>query len=164
MPLWTILTKWPAPFGPAVQVAVLGGAAGVLAGPGVRGRRVDAGASVAKIGSRCCTDVVLAADHLAVAALQAPDAAAGADVDVVDALGLQLRGAADVVEVVGVAAVDDDVAGLQGGTRSASVVSTTAAGTISQTARGWSASCTKSSSDDAPSPPEQIVAVHRCSS
>ena len=25
MPLWTIFTKWPAPFGPAVQVAVLGG-------------------------------------------------------------------------------------------------------------------------------------------
>ena len=52
---------------------------------------------------------VLAADHQAVAALQPPDAAARADIDVVDALRLQFGGAADVVVVVGVAAVDDDV-------------------------------------------------------
>src|SRR5438552_28110 len=51
----------------------------------------------------------LAADHLAVAALQAPDAAAGADIDIMQALRLQLGGAADVVDVVRVAAVDDDV-------------------------------------------------------
>ena len=31
MPLCTIFTKWPAPFGAAVQVALLGGAAGLLA-------------------------------------------------------------------------------------------------------------------------------------
>ena len=49
------------------------------------------GASVLKIGSRCCTMFVLAADHQAVAAFQAPHAAAGADVDVVDALGLRVR-------------------------------------------------------------------------
>ena len=48
------------------------------------------GASVAKIGSSRCTDVRLAADHQAVAALEAPDAAARADVDVVDALRRQL--------------------------------------------------------------------------
>ena len=57
--------------------------------------------------------VVVAADHQAVAALEAEDAAAGADVDVVDALLAQLRGPADVVAVVGVAAVDDDVALVQ---------------------------------------------------
>ena len=61
-------------------------------------------------GSRCCDDVVLAADHQAVAALEAVHAAAGADVDVVDALVLQLSGSVDVVAVVGVSAVDDDVA------------------------------------------------------
>ena len=44
------------------------------------------GASAAKIGSRCSTIALLAADHQAVAALEPPDAAAGADVDVVDAL------------------------------------------------------------------------------
>ena len=54
-----------------------------------------------------------AADHQAVAALQAPDAAAGADVDVVDAPLGELAGAADVVVVVRVAAVDDDVAALE---------------------------------------------------
>ena len=53
------------------------------------------------------------ADHHAVAALQAPHAAAGADVDIVDLFGCELLGAADVVHVVGVAAVDQDVAWLQ---------------------------------------------------
>ncbi len=58
-------------------------------------------------------DVVLAPDHQAEAALEAEHAAARADVDVVDALGLQLRRAVHVVAVVAVAAVDDDVAGLE---------------------------------------------------
>jgi hypothetical protein len=42
----------------------------------------------------------LAADHHAVTALQAPHAAARADVDVVNALRRQLLGAPDVVDVV----------------------------------------------------------------
>ena len=58
------------------------------------------GASDAKIGSRCCTIVRFAADHHAVAALQAPDAAARAHVHVVDALRGEFLGAADVVDVV----------------------------------------------------------------
>ena len=58
---------------------------------------------------------VFAADHHAVAALQAPHAAARADVDVVDALRRELLGAADVVDVVGIAAVDEDVAGFEMG-------------------------------------------------
>ena len=68
------------------------------------------GASVLKIGSRCLHDIGLAADHQAVAALQSPDAAAGADVDVMDALGLQFLGAANIVDVIRIAAIDDDVA------------------------------------------------------
>ena len=55
----------------------------------------------------------LAADHQAVAALEAPDAAARADVEVVDPFLAERGGARDVVAVVGVAAVDDHVAGLQ---------------------------------------------------
>ena len=107
------------------------------------------GASVAKIGSRRLHDLRLAADHHAVAALQAPDAAAGADVDVVDALRREFLGAADVVDVVGVAAVDEDVARLEvAAARSAMVLSTTAAGTISQTARGFASFFTRSASDD----------------
>ena len=54
--------------------------------------------------------LLVAADHHAVAALEPPDAARGADVDIVDALLAQRLGAADVVLVEGVAAVDDDVA------------------------------------------------------
>ena len=82
-------------------------------------------------------DVGLAADHLAEAALQSPDAAAGAGIDVVDAPWPQRLGAADVVDVVGVAAVDDDVARLERGRRGPpGSVSTTAAGTIIQATRG----------------------------
>ena len=68
------------------------------------------GASVAKIGIEALHDLVLAADHQAVAALEAPDAAARAHVDVVEALRREALGARDVVLVVRVAAVDDGVA------------------------------------------------------
>ena len=63
-----------------------------------------------KIGSRLLDRLLGPADHHAIAALDPPDAAAGADVDVMDALGLDRGGPADVVLVVRVAAVDDDVA------------------------------------------------------
>ena len=55
-------------------------------GPGVRGGGVDPGGDRGKIGLEPLTDLGLAADHQAEPALQPPDAAAGADVDVVDAL------------------------------------------------------------------------------
>ena len=54
--------------------------------------------------------VLLTADHHAVTALDAPDATARADVDVVNALLGQSSGATDVVFVVLVAAGDDHVA------------------------------------------------------
>src|SRR6267142_3751038 len=57
--------------------------------------------------------VVFAANHLAIAALQSPDPAACSDVDIVNAFGGELLGTADVVDVIRVAAIDDDVAGLQ---------------------------------------------------
>jgi hypothetical protein len=57
----------------------------------------------------------LAADHQAVAALEAEDAAARADVDVVDPLRRELLGAAEVVDVVRVPAVNEDVAALEVG-------------------------------------------------
>ena len=55
-------------------------------------------------------DLFVAADHHAVADLQTPDAAAGAGVDEVQALLLELLGAPNGIFVVGVAAVDDDIA------------------------------------------------------
>ena len=51
----------------------------------------------------------LSAHHQAVAAFQAPDTAAYAGIDIVQTARLQFPGAADVVGVVGIAAVDDDV-------------------------------------------------------
>ncbi len=66
-----------------------------------------------KIGSSGVDGLRVAADHRAVAVDQAPDAAADAGVDEVDVLGLhQLVAALGVLEV-GVAAVDDRVAGLE---------------------------------------------------
>ena len=56
---------------------------------------------------------VVAADHQAVADLEPPDPARRPGVDVVDALVLERGVAADVVVEVGVAAVDDRVAGLE---------------------------------------------------
>ena len=67
MPLWTIFTKWPAPGPPTWSVAALG-----------RERVED---RLERLHGR-----VVAADHQAVAVLEAPDAAAGAGVDVADAL------------------------------------------------------------------------------
>ena len=54
-----------------------------------------------------------AADHHAVAAFQPPDTAASADVHIVDALGRQFLGPTDIVDKVRVAAVDQDVAGIE---------------------------------------------------
>ena len=82
--------------------------------PGVRSAASTPGASEAKIGSSRSHRLVGPADHQAVAAVEAEDAAAGAAVDEVDALLAQLLGPADVVAVVGVAAVDDRVARARG--------------------------------------------------
>src|SRR6187402_1197360 len=51
----------------------------------------------------------LAADHHAIATVEAPDSAGGADVDIVDAALLQRLAATDVVLPERVAAVDDDI-------------------------------------------------------
>ena len=65
-PLWTIFTKWPAPASPKC-------------------RQPSGGASTSRIGASRSTASLVAADHHAVADLEPPDAAGGADVDVVDA-------------------------------------------------------------------------------
>ncbi len=53
------------------------------------------------------------ADHHAITALQAPDAATGSDIHIIDAFGCELAGAQDVVDVIGVTAVDEDVASFE---------------------------------------------------
>ena len=81
--------------------------------PGVRGADVEAGGDRGEDRAESLDDLLLAADHQAEAALEAPDAAARADVHVVDPLVPERARVADVVVVVRVAAVDDRVAGLQ---------------------------------------------------
>src|SRR5262249_57199823 len=99
---------------PAMQVAELGGAADRLAA----GRARD----ISRARGEHLEDRIemphgrlRATDHHAVTALQAPHAAAGSDIDVVDPLGRELLCAADVVDVVGIAAIDEDVAALEMG-------------------------------------------------
>src|SRR5205807_7107475 len=73
---------------------------------------------VSDAGRQCLEDRIepvhhrlVAADHHTVAAFDAPDAAAGADVEIMQAFCLQRRAAANVVLPERVAAIDDDVAG-----------------------------------------------------
>ena len=65
---------------------------------------------VFKIGSMVFDCLVRATHHQAVAALKPEDSAAGSDVDVVDALLLELGRPTYIIAIVGVAAIDDDVA------------------------------------------------------
>ena len=62
------------------------------------------------MGSSRCDSFVRSSDHHAITAVNTPDAAAGSDIDVVDALAFQFAGAAHVILEVGIAAVDDCVA------------------------------------------------------
>jgi hypothetical protein len=107
------------------------------------------GASASSTGARRSDRLVVAADHQAVAALQAPDTAADADVDVVDPAVPKLGLTAQVVDVVRVAAVDDRVALVEMRRELGDDRSTIPAGTISQTERGASSCDASSSSDEA---------------
>ena len=87
---------------------------GVVAGPDRA--RVDEALLARALGAQRVEDrhgaldqLVVAADHQAVAVLQAPDAAADAAVDVADAAGGQRLGVDRVVGEPAVAAVDDEV-------------------------------------------------------
>ncbi len=95
---------------PGVQVALLGARIAALAAGG-GGDVALAGRQRREDRIEPVDDRLLAADHQAVAALEPPHAAGRADVEIVEALRLQLAGAADVVLPEGVAAVDDGVAG-----------------------------------------------------
>src|SRR5579862_9804855 len=96
----------------AVQVTFLGGAGEFLS---PRCARDIASSRRQRLENRVevLNDRNRSTDHLAIAALESPGAAAGTYVDILDAARLKLLGPANVVDVVGVAAVDDDVAFLQ---------------------------------------------------
>src|SRR5262249_56717279 len=55
-------------------------------------------------------DLTFPADHLTVTTFESPHASARADIDVIEAPAFQLFCSPNVVYVVGVAAIDDDVA------------------------------------------------------
>ena len=59
--------------------------------------------------------VTVAADHHAIAPLDAPHAAAGPDVEVAYALGFEPTGTAHIILVMGVATVDQDVVAIHAG-------------------------------------------------
>ena len=110
MPLWTILTKWPAARRAGVDVAPFGA---IVAAIAARGARDVADARRERIEDRVqpAHDLLASADHQAEAALHAPDAARSADIDIVDAARRKRLRAADIVLVEAVAAIDDDCAG-----------------------------------------------------
>src|SRR5215468_5978036 len=100
---------------PTVQVALFGRTGAQLLAP--RGAR-----DVASARGECRKDrievlyhLLLTADHHAIAALQPPDAAASPDVGIVDAPQRQFLGPPDIVDVVGIAAVDQNVVGFESG-------------------------------------------------
>ena len=98
-------------------------------------------------------DLRLTAYHQAVAAIEPGNAAAGADVEIVKARRVQVPGAPDVVVVVGVAAVDDDVAGVQVARQFPEHRVDHAGRHRSQIARGWVSLATRPASESAPSKP-----------
>src|SRR5215212_10870331 len=57
-------------------------------------------------------DIRFTSDHLAVTALPSPNSAARTDVNIMNALRFELLCAANVVDVIGVSAVDDGIAWL----------------------------------------------------
>ena len=90
-----------------MDVASLGGAAAPVAA--VLPRVVHAGRQGGEDAVEPLYDGGLASNHLAVTALEAPDAARGADVDIVDPALRECLRAANVVVIVRVAAVDDGI-------------------------------------------------------
>ena len=100
----------------------------------------------------------LPADHQAVAAVETPDATAYADIEIVDALLAEGGGARDVVAVVGVATIDDHVAGIHLPAKAAhGLISDPPGRYITQTARGLSSLSTSCSREVVAIPPRPGV-------
>jgi hypothetical protein len=140
-----------------VQISFFGSAAGLFAAR----RTINIAAAWGKRfenGIEVLHDVVFAADHLAVAALKSPDAAAGADVHVVQPFRREFFCAANVVNIVGISTVDNDIADVElGGSIHGAWHRTTPAGTISQMARGLLSFFTKSSREEEPVAPSAAI-------
>ena len=92
----------------AVQVAMFGSAAYLLP-TGRTWRLIDTWSKGGEEEVETPDDDFIPTNHQAVAPLRPPDSAAGPDINVVNAFRFQLGGAANVIVVVGVAAVDNYV-------------------------------------------------------
>src|SRR6476660_5320085 len=95
---------------PAVEVAMLGGAGGGVLSSRRARDIADTGGEGLEDRIQPLHRPVRTADHHAVAALETPHATAGADIYIVDPLLRQFLGTPDVIDVIGVAAVNQSVA------------------------------------------------------
>src|SRR6185437_13270892 len=102
------LDEMPGARWPGVNVAALGAGGGLLAAGGAR-NIAQAGSERGEDRIEMIDGLLWTANHQAVAALDAPDAAGRAAIDVANALLRQFLGPANVVLVKGIAAIDDDV-------------------------------------------------------
>src|SRR5262249_49084804 len=93
----------------AVQIALLGGAIQLFATRSA-GNIADSRSEGRENRIEMLDDILLAADHHAVATFQTPYASAGAHVHIVNLFGCEVLCALDVVNVVGVSAIDEGVA------------------------------------------------------
>src|SRR6202034_1165411 len=98
--------------GSAMQIALLRRAASLLA-TRCAGCRSDPGGDRSENRIEMLNDILFTADHKTVPTLRSPHSATGSGVDIVNAFGPQFIGSPDVVNVVRVAAVDNDVSFLQ---------------------------------------------------
>src|SRR5262245_35962513 len=106
------LDEMPGAVRPAMEIPMFG-LARLARGALGTGRGFDARRKRSEDRIEMRHDRCFAADHMAVSTLKSPYTPADANIDIVETLGLQRRSTANVILVVGVAAVDDDVATLQ---------------------------------------------------
>src|SRR5215470_3877250 len=98
---------------PAMQIALLGGAAGLLASRRARYLVAHARSQPGEDWIEVLDYIVLAANHHAVTSLQAPNPTARPNIHVVNSLRREFLRPADVVDIIGVAAVDKNVIALK---------------------------------------------------
>src|SRR5689334_15967638 len=97
---------------PAMEIALLGCAVNFVTSAGTR-NVTDPGSEPGKDGIQMLHDLLLAADHHAVTTFKSPNTAARADVYVVDISRRKFLGPPNVVDIIRIAAVDQNVVGFE---------------------------------------------------
>src|SRR5438128_649651 len=91
-----------------MEIAFFGGAASLLATGSAR-NVAAAGRKRLENRIEMLDDFFFAANHLTISSVESPNAAAGANVTIVNAFCREFLGAANVVNVIGIAAINHDV-------------------------------------------------------